>query len=153
MWPGVSPTFTLWKWSGEKTQLSSAGYCNYISSEYVCKERKKLPGCTNCLNLPKARKNSLGHLCFPQLNLWIFTLILKASITHTNAVARWQHCQGRIITATADSELLLTFTTSSPPFFCLAEFLALTASLGNKFYPWATTCIKKHLTCSRPVAF
>lgn len=106
----------------------------HILKTMSAREEKKILVSLIALNLPKARKNSLGHLSSPQLNLQIFTLILKASITQTNAASQWQHCQGRIITSTTDSELLLRFTTSSPSFFCLAEFLALTASSGNKFY-------------------
>lgn len=149
-------TFTLWKWSGERPSFPELHTTTTCLTEYVCKKRKKKknPGFTNCLKFSQSKKEQpSGHLSSPQLYLQIFTLILKASITQTNVASQWQHCQGRIITATADWELLLRFTTSSPSSFCLAEFLALTASSGNKFYQWATSCIKKHLTWSRPVAF
>lgn len=130
-----SPTnFHTLKMVWRKTQPSSAGNCNYISYRIPARRENIFLASLIALNIPKAKKNSLGHLSSPQLSLQIFTLILKASITQTSPVSQWQHCQARIITATTDSELLLGFTTSSPSFFCLAEFLALTASSGNKFY-------------------
>lgn len=52
-----SPTnFHTLKMVWRKIQLSSAAYCNYISSEYVCKKRQKFPGFTNCLKSSQSKK-------------------------------------------------------------------------------------------------
>lgn len=129
-----SPTnFHTLKMVWRKTQPSSAGNCNYVSYRIPARRENIFLASLIALNIPKAKKEQPWSFIFSSAQFADIHIDLE-SFTQTNPVSQWQHCQARIITATTDSELLLGFTTSSPSFFCLAEFLALTASSGNKFY-------------------